>query len=173
MTPSQLNSTRCPWGMSLSIFLKMLETDTTDCIIWPYRKAGKGYGSVGLGGPVGNERREYAHRLSYLRTYGAIPKGLSILHHCDNPPCFNPRHLFAGTLKNNKDDERLKDRLLTGIKNPMAKLTEAQVREIRNLYRPGIYGHGQQALGKLFGVHRINIRKIVRGTTWKHIDAKE
>ena len=169
MTPSQSKSTRCPWGLALPIFMKMLQYDTTNCIIWPYKKAGHGYGHVGLGGPHGSENRQYAHRLAYIVTHGSIPEGLDVLHTCDNPPCFNPRHLFAGTNQDNRDDQRAKGRTAIGIKNPMAKLTENQVREIRNLYQKGVRGFGQQALGQRFGVHRIAIRKIVRREMWKHL----
>ena len=32
-------------------------------------------------------------------------------HHCDNPPCCNPVHLFAATHKENTEDARRKGRL--------------------------------------------------------------
>jgi hypothetical protein len=157
-------------GQAHRIFLEMLKKETNGCIVWPYRKAGRGYGSVGLGGGTAAEyRREYAHRLAYIVTHGSIPNGLDVLHHCDNPPCFNPRHLFAGTNQDNRDDQRSKGRTCIGTKNGQARLTEDQVREIRTLYQKNVFRCGQTALGKKFGVHRIAIRKIVRGETWKHL----
>ena len=35
---------------------------------------------------------------------GEIPKGQHVLHHCDNPPCVNPDHIYVGTPQDNAND---------------------------------------------------------------------
>ena len=65
----------------------------------------QGYGQVAF---LGGMRQ--AHRVSYTLAIGAIPEGLHVLHHCDNPCCCNPDHLWLGTDKGNSDDKIRKGR---------------------------------------------------------------
>ena len=65
-------------------------------------------------GPYGikqfNGRCQMAHRVSWQRTYGEIPLGFDVLHHCDVPTCVNPNHLFLGKDKDNVADAIAKGR---------------------------------------------------------------
>lgn len=53
----------------------------------------------------------YTHIVAWEVTFGPVPKGLKVLHTCDNPPCCNPDHLFIGTQKDNMQDASEKGRL--------------------------------------------------------------
>src|ERR1035437_4371398 len=69
---------------------------------WPWQAGcdSKGYGSFSLIGRtiVG------AHVASWIIYFGPIPKGMCVLHKCDNPPCVRPDHLFLGTKGDNIRD---------------------------------------------------------------------
>lgn len=70
------------------------------CWSWTGALYRNGYGSVYLRPKLYLRTR----RVAYELTHGEIPDGLYICHRCDNPPCCNPAHLFAGTAKDNFED---------------------------------------------------------------------
>lgn len=72
---------------------------------------------IGYGRTYNNKTYEYAHRASY-RIYKQDPTGMLVCHHCDNPLCVNPDHLFLGTHRDNTRDMMRKNR---GSKPPIFK----------------------------------------------------
>ena len=112
--------------------------------------------------------RTLAHRVSWTVFKGEIPVGMFVLHRCDNPRCINPGHLFLGTLEDNNQDMCLKgrDRKARGEKASKAKLTTAQVREMRRLYLEGVRIY---QLAPIFGINRSSVGAIVRGKNWVHV----
>ena len=112
-----------------------------------------------------------AHRVSWVIANGPIPAGMCVCHRCDNPPCCNPAHLFLAPQNENLKDMTRKGRrrgpALSGEKNASAKVTEAQVREIRRRYACG--GILQRELAAEYGVSRVQVTHIVRRRNWKDV----
>lgn len=115
-------------------------------------------------------KRWFAHRLAFLFSRGSIADELNVCHACDNPPCCNPWHLFAGTAKDNAQDCISKGRFSKecGEDRYCAKLTEEDVRSIRRDYVPRANG-GTLALAKRYGVSRTAIWNLLHGVSWKHV----
>ena len=74
------------------------------CIEFAGYKSPTGYGELSYKNKVWR-----AHRFVWTKAFGIIPKGLYVCHHCDNPPCINPDHLFLGTAFDNSKDKQLKE----------------------------------------------------------------
>ncbi|HEX2915595.1 MAG TPA: HNH endonuclease [Chloroflexia bacterium] len=138
---------------------KVLKTD--GCWLWQAYKHPKGYGYVGVEG----NRNDKAHRVAYRLTYGDFDRKLHVLHKCDNPPCVRPDHLFLGTNLDNIKDRMAKGRMtgLKGEKNPRAKLTMDQAREIR-----AIKGISQEKIAQRYHVTQSLISKIKLKQNWDY-----
>jgi hypothetical protein len=114
-----------------------------------------------------NRKKYAAHRVSYEMANGLIPDDLQVCHHCDNPSCVNPDHLFLGTNSDNVADCISKGRQTRGSSHPVAKLTEQQVLDIRTKYASGLFL--QREIAAEYGITQDNVSYIIHRKTWKHI----
>lgn len=139
------------------------------CWEWTSTINEHGYGVVGRGGKNGG--MSLAHRVSWKFHFGPVPADLCVLHRCDNPKCVRPGHLFLGTRADNNADMVAKGRAVhygfIGVANPIAKLTDADVREIRRIYAQG--GITQSQIALKHGVHHSLISLVVRRKAWVHV----
>lgn len=144
-------------------FSKFLVDRVTECWEWDEQLDNGGYGVFCL-----DNRKEKAHRFSWNYYFGEIPDGMFVCHHCDNPSCVNPNHLFLGTHQDNMDDMAKKGRRvsLTGEDCPSSKLSYNDVRKIRALYDSGEI-RNMSKLSRMFGVTIGSIRPIVKRLGWK------
>lgn len=139
---------------------------TPDCWLWTAGKDRDGYGQYWADRiPV------RAHVYSFLLHGGQIEAGKCVCHTCDNPSCIAPYHLWQGTDLQNKQDKKRKGRHVGAHKGEghhKAKLTEGQVREMRQTYAAG--GISQEAVGRLYGISQGHVKDIVSRKRWKHVE---
>ena len=135
---------------------------TSGCWLWLGSCFKNKYGRFRTGG-----KNCLTHRLAFELINGYDPGSYCVLHHCDNPKCVNPAHLFTGTQKDNLADMDKKGRRknpdICGRKNPNAKLTIQNVRYIKQSNK----SHAE--LSREFNVTSSTIGYIRRGKSWRHI----
>jgi hypothetical protein len=153
-----------------------------ECWPWKARRDTKGYGRYYTGSRSdGTRRSALAHRVAWvLANQASFLPGVCGCHHCDNPACCNPTHIFPGTRADNQADMCAKGRqvapsgdrhpirknpgLVQGERNGNAKLREWQLPYILALVDAGVL---QKDVAAAYGVAATAINRLVRGESWK------
>jgi hypothetical protein len=156
-------------------FASRIEECESGCWEWVGAKTSQGYGSLRFNG-----KSVKAHRLSYSLINGEIPDGRMICHHCDNPSCVRPSHLYAGTAADNVRDCYVRGRnannlpklqaarpLQVGERHPQSKLTAEIASQMRGMRAKG---EAFSRIADQFNVSRPAARDAIQGITWKCVD---
>ena len=173
-----------PNGLTRIQLLRWIKSNKTEFVEAPYegldgdcweytgKRDRAGYGHVRFDG-----KDQRVHRLSLAeKLKRELEDWEQSRHMCDNPACFNPRHLLVGTNQDNINDKVERGRsnhpvgddvnAAKGEDHGMAKLTEFEVRRIRQLYKGRGKGPSQAKIGKRFGVTQGAVSRIVNGESW-------
>lgn len=170
---------------------RVRKTDGDGCWEWTGTFRTTGYGQFLAAG-----QQWIAHRYAWKMANGPIPNGMFVCHKCDNPPCVRVSHLFLGTAADNAADMKAKGRSAKGAKNgshtrpdrrprgdrngsridptrlprgsakAIAKVTEADVAEMRRLHAAGV---PCSALARRYPICLRNVYRAVQRKTWKHV----
>lgn len=135
-----------------------------DCLPWPFGRGKNGYGQIWING-----KRITAHREMCVAVHGAPPTGKhEASHSCGKGHlgCCNPRHLAWKTKVENEADKIIHGTSNRGERNPRAKLTRAEIVEIRSASNTP-----RNLLAKKFGVKRGTIMDIRSGRSWGWLHA--
>jgi hypothetical protein len=136
---------------------------TPSCHLWNGAIDSSGYGILTINGKNHN-----AHRLNYEWATGKpIPKGLVLLHKCDQRNCVNDQHLSLGTQNENIADRVKKNRSAKGPQNGRARLKPKDIKKIRKLRSKG---WTETRIAKLYGVGRSTIAHICKRHTWNWLN---
>ena len=137
-------------------FFKNLRPASNGCIEWVAHRNRDGYGRLGI-----DKKLKLAHHVSWFLKYGVWPKQLN--HHCDNPACVRPSHLYEGNAKQNQADCIARKRKPRGEACTFSKLTQAQVDDIRRLHTTRM---SLEEIAEQFGVTPIYVNAIAHRRVW-------
>ena len=94
-----------------------------------------------------------------------LEKDEIVMHVCDTPSCWNPKHLKLGTAKQNTRDAVYKGRMSHGEYRYNAKLTDDIVLQLRK----EAHTMSQRALAKKYGITQTTCKDILHFRRWAHV----
>ncbi len=145
-------------------WLKVDRRGDDECWLWTGSVDSFGHGSFFVS-PARDRVPAHSYALE-LATGEQCPDGKECCHHCDNPPCCNPGHLYFGTRLQNVHDAIDRDRFSRGERHICAVLTEDDVVAMRIRFAAG---ETQPVLASVYGVSESHVSQIVNGLAWKHV----
>lgn len=146
--------TLCKWHSFEQRYWNNVDKKSYDeCWEWKAARTKAGYGVIYY-----DKKLRFSHRLALEFQGIKIPKRWHACHKCDNPPCVNPNHLYAGTPYQNVRDKVERDRHPKGENHYNCKLLDKDIKEIKTLFSEGVF---QSDIAKLFGVDASYVSDII------------
>lgn len=131
------------------------------------QKNHKGYRLVRLC-HLGAQAMYQVHRLVLLAFVGPCPEGMQARHYPDRTRDNNRlSNLSWATQVVNQGDRLEHGTDIRGEKNVKSKLTNEDVRSVRNLAKTNRYS--KRAIGRMFGVSVDCVIDVLTGRTWSHL----
>jgi len=185
------------WEERIAMFRSKVDSSNGPNSCWPYLgwTSRMGYGQFW----AGDGKRFQAHAFAYLLAFGPHPTGKPYTcHHCDNPPCCNPAHLFAGNHLDNMMDRDQKGRQAKGDRSGDHLHPEAKPRgdnhwthrhpewiprgeyrcrpgarltleDVRAIRDAAGTGESQRSIARRFGITQTNVSQIYRRRIWSWV----
>ena len=143
----------------------------TRCWLWTAYKDDDGYGTFRIRKTTEIFTKEttlQSHRVAWALSHGKLPS-LFILHHCDNPSCIRPDHLFKGNAKDNMQDCLQKNRhwVQSGENHCRSVLDVDKVRYIRQELNKDKSMKRRKDLKIELSVSLSAINNVYYGHNWK------
>jgi hypothetical protein len=126
----------------------------------------RGYLGVNVCTGDGKPRRRPIHELVLETFVGPRPPDMQCRHLDGNRTNNRLSNLAWGTTQENADDRQRHGTTRRGSRQHLAKLTEEDVRRIRQMASKGRLS-GQ--IAREFGIHASTVRKAVTGKCWGHV----
>lgn len=152
--------------------------EDSDCWRWKGFRDKTGYGYISVNG-----RPRRASRVSFVMHGGEFTEEKCfVCHKCDNPECVNPKHLWAGSNRDNMLDAKNKNRVHSGsshyaYKNPeklphgenhwLCKLTNEEVLKLKKMRQETNFSYPK--LAAIFGISKSHAHAICYGTQRKRL----
>lgn len=143
-------------------FWMKVKSSKDGCWEWTAAKIRQGYGRFHIK-ICGKFKTVHASHISWVLHYGAVPSDRFVCHHCDNPSCIRPDHLFLGDHNDNMKDRNKKGRAACGSRHGKSVLTEDAVVDIR---RRLLIGETKSGIARIHGISRRTVSYIANGDTW-------
>lgn len=145
-------------------FSTKIDRNEHGCWNWTGCTNQSGYGAFRVSRPT--RKTVLAHRFAYEMARGEIPPGLFVCHHCDNPKCCNPDHLYLGDQTRNMRDASERGRMPVGEAHHATTLTEIEARFIKIWLA---HGFPQRLIAETFQTSQTTVWNINRGASWSRV----